>query len=284
MNNDMGPPSLFDTMSEGGRTLVEYFAGRALSGLAGTATPQGYGQPVLVFPGLGGGDITTKPLRNFLTKKGYAAHGWNGRINTGPDAATLAHLKARLEDVYAQSGGKKVALIGHSLGGIYARELARAFPEKVSRVITLGTPFGIGQNKNATEPMTRKLFEAFNGANNPLANSEDFARQSLIPPEVPTTSIYTRNDGVVNWRACINPKAVSAENVEIYASHCGLVVNPVSFLVIADRLAEDVSLGAKRWRPFEFLKYPEVPFRIPQAHAGREPVAAVPAAFVKLFT
>lgn len=283
MNNEMGPPSLIDTMSEGTRALSEYFSMQVFQGAVAQATPDGHGQPVLVFPGLGGGDYTTKPLRDFLTRKGYTAHGWNKGMNTGPDAATLVHLKKRLDDVYVQSGGRKVALIGHSLGGIYARELARAFPDRVSRVITLGTPFGIGQNRNATINLASQFFIAANGAQNLFLNSADFARQSLVPPPVPTTSIYTRNDGVVNWRGCINPQAPLAENVEIFASHCGLVVNPAAFLVVADRLAEDVSKGGRRWRPFQMLKYPVVPMRVPQAHTGMEPVAEQPAQFVHLF-
>lgn len=283
MNDKMGPPSLIDTVSEGRRTLREYFAMRVLEGQVAEATPDGHGKPVLVFPGLGVGDITTKPLRDFLTKKGYVTHGWNGWINTGPDEATLRHLKNRLEDVYAQSGKQKVSLIGHSLGGIYARELARAFPKMVLRVITLGTPFGMGLHKNASVKLARRLFEVFNGADNVFLTDEDFAQQSLVPPNVPTTSIYTRNDGVVNWRSCINPKSPKAENVEVFASHCGLVVNPATFLVIADRLAQDVSQNARRWRPFEMLKYPHVPFRQPQAHEQYEPLVEKPVPFIKLF-
>lgn len=282
MTKEMGPPSLFDTMSEGTRTLSEYFALQAFSGMVSDITPRGNGQPVLVLPGLGGGDFTTVPIRDFLTKKGYTTYGWEHGINTGPDARTLAHLKKHLDDVYQKSGKKKVALIGHSLGGIYARELARAFPEKVSRVITLGSPFGMGENKNATINLATRFFTAVNGTNNAFLGNPDFAKQALVPPPVPTTSVYTRNDGVVNWQTCVNPDAPLAENIEVYASHCGLVVNAVTCLIVADRLAQDVSKGGKRWRPFEMMKYPLVPFPS-QIHRGVEPVAQAPAQPVKLF-
>lgn len=272
MHKKIGPPRLIDTFFEAARTTAEFWASQFSHRALKVMVPEGYGAPVLVLPGLGGGDLTTKVLRSFLKDVGYCPYGWGNGINTGPDAQTMAHLKSSLEEIYAKHGGQKVALVGHSLGGIYARELARAFPQKVSMVVTLGSPFGAGEHPEATSKLVRKFFEFFNGRKNAFSEIA-MARQSLTPPPVPTTAVYTQHDGVVHWRTCINPVADKAENVEVRASHCGLVVNPAVMLVIADRLAQDVSQGAKRWRPFEAMKYGlTCLFPLPQAHWGQEPI------------
>src|SRR5215831_17014221 len=102
--------------------------------------PAGDGHPVLVLPGFMASDFSTRALRRFLRDKGYRTHGWKLGRNLGPNQATIAAMVGRLRDL-EQRYDRRVSLIGWSLGGIYARELARAMPELVRQVITLASPF-----------------------------------------------------------------------------------------------------------------------------------------------
>lgn len=269
--NRIGPPALSHTFTEAARATMEFWSLRATYSTLKEATPRGDGRPVLVLPGLGANDFSTDSLRGFLSDKGYAVYGWDGGMNTGPDERTLLWLQTRLKEVSARHDGVRVTLIGHSLGGIYSRELARSFPHLVSQVITLGSPFAAGLQQEATAPVVRKAFEMMNGPGHRLLNDAALARLSLQPPPVPTTSIYSCTDGLVSWQACLNPKRTAAENVEVSGSHCGLIHNPLALVVIADRLAQDMRDGAARWHPFERLRYPAFYAFPAQAHHGLEP-------------
>jgi pimeloyl-ACP methyl ester carboxylesterase len=110
--------------------------------------PRGDGHPVLVLPGLAASDVSTRPLRTLLKELGYAAHGWKQGTNNGPRDGVEAGMEARLTEL-AQRYQRKVSLIGWSLGGIFARELARRSPELVRQVITLGSAFA-SEPKRAT--------------------------------------------------------------------------------------------------------------------------------------
>jgi pimeloyl-ACP methyl ester carboxylesterase len=215
------------------------------------ATPQGNGAPVLVIPAFGVNDRTTLMLRNYLSDKGYKVYGWDTGLNFGPTERTVKGLLARFEQIYRENGKQKITLIGHSLGGILARELARDYPGQVAQVITMGSPFGLMQGSpDYPQPWVKSLFELIH-YKNPRVNDAQVARQVLLPPPVPTTAIYTRKDAVAYWRASINPKAPRAENVEVDSSHFGLIVNKGAYLVIADRLAQDPS----NWQPFDAAAY-----------------------------
>ena len=273
MNNNVTRLRLVDTVSEFARAAGELLALGISRNLLKDGVPQGNGQPVLVLPGLGCNDFPTAPLRNFLTEIGYSAYAWEGGINTGPSGSILRHLPERLSDISKHHGGKKVALVGHSMGGIFSRELARAFPEKVSKVITMGSPSGAGSNPDSIFPPVRKLFEILNGKNHSFLTDVNMARQAIVPPPVPTTALYTRHDGIVHWKTCINPRVEQAENVEVHASHCGLVFNPLAWIVIADRLAQHED----KWTPFSPNAYAPILFRKEQAHEGYEPVPHIDA-------
>src|SRR5438105_1117369 len=122
------------------RAVLDYVAAR----VGVQPLPIGDGHPVVVYPGLGGGALTTMHLRGFLHKSGFTPHDWGGGINTGPDGVFddwLARWERRVRDLHAQHR-RKVSLVGWSLGGVYAREVARRCPQCVRQVITLGTPFG----------------------------------------------------------------------------------------------------------------------------------------------
>jgi pimeloyl-ACP methyl ester carboxylesterase len=200
--------------------------------------PRGDGHTVLVFPGLAANDLTTLPMRAFLRDRGYEAQPWQQGLNLGPRAGVLEAARERVRALAAASG-RPISLLGWSLGGVYARELAKEAPELVRCVITLGSPFA-GPVQQATNAWW--LFERVSGP-------PDAAMMASLaePPPVPTTSIYSRTDGIVAWQCSVNPPAPRAENVEVHASHIGLGLNPLAMVAIADRLAQDPA----RWTPFD---------------------------------
>jgi pimeloyl-ACP methyl ester carboxylesterase len=203
--------------------------------------PMGDGHPVLVLPGLAASDLSTGPLRWYLKDRGYVPHRWELGRNLGPRPGVLdacldhvRHLSSRY--------GRKVSLIGWSLGGIYARETAKAAPECVRSVITLGTPFA--GHPRATNAW--RLYELASGERIDDARN-DWVELRRAPP-VPTTSIYSRTDGIVAWQCSVQQdQGGESENIEVEASHVGLGVNPAALYAIADRLAQPE--GA--WAPFD---------------------------------
>ena len=204
--------------------------------------PAGDGHSVLVFPGLGASDPSTYPLRGYLSKLGYVSEGWSQGFNFGPRDGVLETARRNLEDAYERSG-RKVSLIGWSLGGVYARELAKEAPDKVRCVVTLGTPFaGPPKSTNAW-----RIYELASGN----AIDAEHARYDLhVAPPVPTTSIYSRSDGIVAWRGSVQDPGFGhrqIENIEVVASHIGMGVNPSAWWAVADRLAQPEG----DWRPFD---------------------------------
>jgi hypothetical protein len=212
-----------------------------LSAHAGAALPVGDGHPVVVYPGLGGGAFATTHLRSFLQDCGFTVHDWEGGINTGPTGALddwLADLEVRVRELHARHE-RKVSLVGWSLGGVYARELAKRCPCAVRQVITLATPFNsLGQGNHAGA-----FYQWFHPARTHLPPEVE-ARLAECPP-VPTTSIYSKTDGIVAWRGCIERRSELSESVEVDASHLGMVSHPQVLRIIANRLAQPEG----RWRP-----------------------------------
>ena len=171
--------------------------------------PRGDGHPVIVLPGLTASDRSTRPLRWFLRDRGYFVHGWQLGTNMGPDERVLTGLRKRMADL-SDRHGRPISIVGWSLGGIYAREIARATPATVRQVITLGSPFRLADGRRGRHG----------------------------PPPVPATAVYTRTDGVVPWQSCIEYPGQRHESIEVKGSHTGLGHNPAVLLVIADRLAQ----------------------------------------------
>jgi len=214
--------------------------------------PAGDGHPVLVLPGFMASDFSTRTLRRFLRDKGYAVHGWKLGRNLGPSAATIGGMTARLQSLQARYG-RRVSLVGWSLGGIYSRELARAMPEMVRQVITLASPF---RDVNAVR--VPRFFRR-NAARRTAVPDEALVRARLREPlPVPTTAIVSRTDAIASWRSCCTEPGPFSENLEVDSSHLGFGHHPVVLLTIADRLAQPE--GA--WRPFRpprGLPFPLVP-------------------------
>lgn len=201
--------------------------------------PQGDGHPVLVFPGLGASDITTAPMRYFLRERGYTPYPWHQGLNFGPRDGVIESCQDLVRHI-AERHAQKVSLIGWSLGGVYARELAKELPDLTRCVITLGSPFA--GHPHATNAW--RLFELVSGQS---VHDPEMLARIRVPPPVPTTSIYSRTDGIVAWQCSLNDDAPHTENIHVPASHIGMGVNPLALYAIADRLAQDPD----DWRPFE---------------------------------
>ncbi|GAB3652817.1 esterase/lipase family protein [Ramlibacter alkalitolerans] len=201
----------------------------------------GDGHPVVVFPGLGAGPWTTRPLRRFLIDAGFDARCWGRGMNMGPERdfdGWIDILEADVRRWHADSG-RKVSLVGWSLGGIYARELGKRAPACVRQVLTLGTPFAAILGATRAE----RLYRLLNRNAAPLT-AELEARLRPTPP-VPTTSIYSKSDGIVGWRGCIEQAGALSESIEVRSSHMGLGTDPQVLRIVANRLAQPEG----DWRP-----------------------------------
>ena len=225
------PPSLALLLAEA-RSLLEFNASLLLSPLLLQA-PKGDGHPVLVLPGLLASDWSTAPLRRYLRALGYQPFAWELGRNFGGVYRMRDKLRRRLDAVHAASG-RKVSLVGWSLGGIYARDLALHAPETIRGIVTLGSPF----SGDITATNARRVYEKLSGEDLDDVRLDDLKALAGDMP-VPATSIYSRTDGIVNWRTSLQRPSPRAENIEVLlASHIGLTVNPAVLWAIADRLAQ----------------------------------------------
>jgi pimeloyl-ACP methyl ester carboxylesterase len=193
-------------------------------------TPRGDGHGVVVFPGLAASDASTVPLRGFLRGRGYDSHGWKLRRNFGPRAGVVEQSVEQVRNL-RKASGRPVSLVGWSLGGIYAREIAKLIPEDVRCVVTLATPF-TGSPK---ETNVWRIYELLSGHS---LDDAALLAQVREPPPVPTTSIFSRTDGVVSWRCCVEREGHEVENIEVPASHFGIGMNPATWYAVADRLSQ----------------------------------------------
>lgn len=230
---------------EGLRAIYEYGLSCLLIQPLKVLSPQGDGHPVVVIPGLGTADGSTHFMRSFLNDIGYAAYTWGLGRNLGPRDGLdvlLARIIKNIEELSALHGGQLVSVIGWSLGGIYAREIAKIRPDLIRQVITLGSPFkGDSNSTNAT--FLYELLSKDKSHKNP-----DFLTRISAPPPVPFTSIYSKTDGVVYWESSLERTSECIENIEIPgASHLGLAHNPITLYVIANRLCCNKS----SWKPFK---------------------------------
>jgi pimeloyl-ACP methyl ester carboxylesterase len=211
---------------------------------------RGDGHPVLVLPGLLAGDPATVLLRNVLRALGHNVSGWSLGTNRGPNARVVQELRSRLERLQHDSG-RRVSLVGWSLGGLYAQELARASPGSVRRLITLGAP--VLRRRGWTQSVSRIVDQVtYLPRTAPLVPRLWAESGSL---RVPATSVYTRADGMVAWETCRYAAGPRRENVEVRGSHLGLMVNPSVLWLLADRLGQDEA----KWKPFR-PPLPLVPF------------------------
>jgi pimeloyl-ACP methyl ester carboxylesterase len=233
------PPSRTLMFLEG-RALPELGAFLGALPLLGLA-PHGDGHPVLVLPGLVASDVSTRPLRAFLKSRGYAVSGWRQGRNLGLRPG-VQHAMVDLVHELNDTHGRKVSLVGWSLGGLYARQLAKMMPKRVRQVITLGSPF-------ASNPKATNAWRVYEMASGRRAEEEDsrFGGTLASAPPVPTTAIFSRSDGICAWQGCREQSSNMAESIEVESSHCGMGHHPAAVYAVADRLAQKEG----EWAPFD---------------------------------
>jgi hypothetical protein len=228
------------------RAAWEYFAHKRSTGAARDAAD---GHPVVLFPGLGSAGNALRPLRKYCKALGYDSIDWGRGFNTGPQgdvSAWLAELAAHTERLLAHRP-QSATLLGWSLGGLYAREVAKLLGPRVRQVITIGTPF----NADADHTNVGWVFRLLSGT--PPAFDQQFSERLRTAPNVPTTSIYSRSDGVVAWQTCTHrDDAAHTEDVEVTSSHLGMGWNAAVLAVVADRLAQRPG----QWQPYRATRAP----------------------------
>lgn len=204
--------------------------------------PKGENRPVLVLPGFLASDASTTPIRWFLDRLGYASYGWDVGRNLGPTDKTLEGITTKIVEL-RETYGQPVSLVGWSLGGIYAREIARLAPDYIRDVVTLGSPFQIQRSSDSNASVASDRLRQNWSQNVRLPRIPDRMRDTL---PVPSTAVFTKTDGIVSWADCVDVPDDNHDNVEVFGSHCGLGHNLAALYVVADRLGQDEG----SWQPF----------------------------------
>ena len=243
----LAKPSLMHMLGEG-RALLELGATSFLMPFLLRA-PKGDGHPVMVLPGFLASDMSTQPLRTFLKVKGYKSYGWGLGANLGTEIVggeqVISDALITRVITLSEKYNKKVSLIGWSLGGVLAREVARVLPDHVRQVISLGSPFN---GAGGSAPLAAKLFALING--DIASRNPQGMLAMLSPPPVPSTAIFSRTDGVAHWQACTHHNVENhneAENIEVRGSHMGLGHNHQVIWIVANRLAQ----AERSWLPYQ---------------------------------
>lgn len=218
----------------------------------GKGVPHGHGEPVLVIPGFLANDLMMIPLRRWLRRIHYRPYLSDIAWNTDCPNRTALRLTQKIRVIHRHTG-RRVILIGHSLGGMLAKSLVQRVPELIDRVITLGSPF---RDHVRAHPAVTGVWEYLLRGQGRLIGRNlhascgtgfcmcDFVRHMLQPEfrRVPQFAIYSRNDGVVDWMSCAEEE-VSANSEVNQATHIGLIFHPRALQAIAERLAQQVDLN-----------------------------------------
>lgn len=226
--NQIKRPSFLWALSEAPRALFELTTYLPYRFLKHDKT--GDGHPVLILPGFMATDMSTVPLRSFIHNIGYVVYGWGEGRNFGHEEYEEM-LVEKVERIYAKHN-EKISIVGWSLGGVYARQLAKKLPHLIRQIITLGSPFkGVTVSNNATW-----MYEILTRNNVTEGVAQDLLDDIPNPAPVPTTAIYSKEDGVVPWQVCMEEENAIHQNIQVRGSHLGLGVNPSVLYIIADRL------------------------------------------------
>lgn len=194
--------------------------------------PPGDGHPVIVIPGYGATDEKTHLMRSFFTDVGYEALPWGMGTNSGPNGDLAQYIQRMAHHFDRITSGKAYSIIGWSLGGVFAREVAKISPTSVRRVVTLGSPINCGPSSASAFVLCALLRRGFKRVD-PL-----FLHGLAEPPPVPSTSIYSRADGVVPWQFSVGERT---ENIQLMtASHTGMCHNPTVISLVGEILARPV--------------------------------------------
>jgi len=236
-------PSWLWALLEAPRALTEATALMSARALL-QSLPSGDGHAVMTLPGFLASDRSMRTVRKYLRNWDYDAHRWEMGRNLGLslERDIEAMLDHRLKSIH-ETSGDKVSLIGWSLGGMLARELARRNPESVRSVITLGSPMGDPKATNAW-----RLFETVSGIKIDNEHIQSRVRKLREPIHgIPMTAIYSSSDAVVSSEIAKLPPGDRVESIGVAASHFGMGYNPAVFFAIADRLRQLEG----DWQPFE---------------------------------
>jgi pimeloyl-ACP methyl ester carboxylesterase len=225
-------PSLFLAFTEAGRALTELGISYPYQNFV-KPSGTGDGHPVMILPGFMSTKFSTGLLREFVSKSGYTVYDWGIKRNLGK-VEYMDYLLQRLEKIQKHHGAA-VSLIGWSLGGVFARELAKARPDLIRQVITLGSPF-----RDITHPNNIAwLYTLISGGKTVKESALALLETLPHPAPVPTTAIYSKEDGIVKWEMCLEEVQDDwHQNIQVRGSHCGLGVNTSVFWIIADRLKQ----------------------------------------------
>lgn len=240
----LSPPPLHLALTEAPRALGEastLWWSRSLL----LNSPKGDGHAVIFCPGFLYSDLSTAMLRRYVSRLGYDAYGWNHGRNYG--LGTSGEPIKKVVDwasQIAERTGQPVTLVGWSLGGVVARETAKAIPDKVRQVITMGTMIRGGPESSNAHEIYKFIAEPAGRPPEVEALIQEF---SPPPPDIPTTSIYSKADGIVPWRGCIEQDDSFTDNIEVVSSHLGLGFHAAVFHALADRLP----LTRASWSPFD---------------------------------
>jgi pimeloyl-ACP methyl ester carboxylesterase len=201
----------------------------------GRGVPHGDGRPVLLVPGFLSGDWSLRVLHSWLGRVGYTAHLSGILFNVQYSEHLVARLRHRVANIENQSGSR-VSVVGHSRGGLLAKVLAQRRPQSIEQVIALGSPLADFTDVAAVTQAAVGVVRAANeiGFGRRFNPEGRFLHDLLEPPAVPTTSIYTRSDDVVNFRSCLRPDIPS---IAVWGSHNGLVINPEVYRLLGRLLA-----------------------------------------------
>jgi hypothetical protein len=189
---------------------------------------RGDGHAVLVLPASLRSDRQTVKLRAFITGLGYAAYGWSLGVNMGPTARVLVGITERLAELSARHGA--VSLVGFSMGGLFARLLSARFPARVRQVITVCSP--IHQPASSVWVPLEPFLGFW-----PAVDLRALSAEIGAPPPVPSTCIYSRDDGIVRWAHCCDAGSSSGDNIEVSGPHVTMPHNPEVIRILVARLA-----------------------------------------------
>jgi triacylglycerol lipase len=217
-----------------GRIYLEYLRLIRDPVYRGVEVPPGRGRPVLLIPGFLAGDWTLSTPFRWLRRIGYRPRMAGVAFNVRYSEVVLRPLIEALSSLHRKTGSR-VSVVGHSRGGVLAMVLAHRNPEMVEQVITLGSPL---QDPFDVHPLTMAGVRAAHVFNvvrygHPASVEMRFLRDLAAQPKVPTTSIYSRSDGVVNWKACLRS---DLNAIEVNGSHVGLALNPEVYRILAHLL------------------------------------------------
>ena len=229
----LAKPHVVLTACEAARVSIEYTSSLLLDAVTPSRSV-GDGRPILVIPGFYAGDGLTRRLRAHLRKLGYQVHGWRLGRNYGLTDDVLDGVLARFDALYERDG-VPVSVVGWSFGGLLARWLAHERPAQVRHVVCLGSPW----RQEGERTRTTAMFERAAAKHGLSDRAEQVVETLRRPLPVLCTAIFSKTDGILNWRSCTLDAGEHCENISVPSSHVGLVSNPLALAVLADRLAQD---------------------------------------------